>query len=119
MFNEKNRVMRDTMNGIQLTEGMPFYSLHRDREKLFGKTVVVRGFLITKGEVYGSSVLLVIEPLDGVELLYLPERYVEEFKAFTDEEIKAIHEGHLALTDFHEGTNKYGQRYTSFKYLDR
>lgn len=118
MFNEKNKVVRDTMGGFQLSEGMGSYSLHRDRAKLIGQTVNVRGFLITKEGKYGRSVLVLIEPLDGVELLYLPERYVEEFKGFTNDEVDAILNGKLALTNFRECEGKNG-RYTAFDYADR
>ena len=118
MFAEKNKRVLDTMGGIQLTDGMKKFSLYKDREKLIGQTVVVRGFLITKEDVYGRSVLVVIEPLNGVELLYLPERYVNEWKEFTEEEVKAILDGKLALTNFREIMSKNGPT-VIFDYMDR
>lgn len=118
MFKEKNKVVFDTMGGIQLEDNMTSLSLFKDRAKLMGKTVNVRGYLITKANKYGQSVLCVIEPLDGAEILYLPERYVEEFRAFTEDENKAIVNGHLALTNFREVECKNGTT-VLFDYEDR
>lgn len=118
MFSEKNKVVFDTMGGVKLSDDMESLSLFKDRAKLIGKTVNVKGYLITKPRKYGSSVLLYIEPIDGVELLYLPERYVEEFKAFSIEENTAIIEGHLALTNFREVEGENGV-YCAFDYADR
>lgn len=118
MFAEKNKVYRDTMGGFQLTEGMKSWSLNKDKDKLFNKTIIVRGFLITRETEYGRSVLLLIEPVDGVELLYLPERYVEEFRAYNDEEIDAILNGHMGLTNFRVREGKY-KPYVVFDYVDK
>ena len=118
MFAEKNKVYKDTMGVFQLTEGMESWSLNKDKDKLFNKTINVRGFLITRETEYGRSVPLLIEPVDGVELLYLPERYVEEFRSFTDEEIDAILNGKLALTNFRVREGKF-KPYVVFDYVDR
>lgn len=118
MFAEKNKKILDTMGGIQLADDMKSISLFKDREKLLGKTVNVRGFLVTKPSKYGSSVLVVIEPIDGIELLYLPERYVDEFRDFNEEEVTAITSGHLALTNFREVETKNGMT-VLFDYADR
>lgn len=132
MFAEKNKNVMDTMNGIQLEDNEPSIGLFKNCEALAKiGTIHVEGYLITSGEKskYGNKSVLVVMrervdgvtgkglPVQGARILYLPEWCVKDFETFTADEITAIHEGHLALTNFAYKDTKNG-RTAVFEYAD-
>lgn len=132
MFSEKNKSVTDTMNGIQLDDNEPSIGLYKNCDALAKLgTIHVEGFLITSGEKskYGNKSVLVVmrervdgvtgkgEPVKGARILYLPEWCVKDFESFTIEELTAIREGHLALTNFAYKDTRNG-RTAIFEYAD-
>ena len=61
-----------------------------------GKPIVIRGFIIKKGD-YGKSVTLYTNTL-GINI---PARYVEMFENMDDEEVEDILDGKLGISAIH------------------
>ena len=72
----------------------------------------LKGFFTQTGK-YGESVTVVADNF-GINL---PKRYVEMFKAFTDEEVKQLKEGCLAIAGIYEFDGNNGKT-VSIDFID-
>lgn len=93
----KKRTIREGIN----TEEMEFKPI----SEFIGKVVKVDGFFFTEGN-YGTQVVVVG---NGCKI-NVPKRYADEFKKIEDDYkmLKAVLEGHLALTNITEIETKQG-----------
>lgn len=109
MFTEKNRKSMRTVSEEINTNELPFKKL----ADLDGKTIRVFGYFFTNGD-YGKQLVVVTRN----ELVNMPNRYVKEFEAFTDDEIKAITNGAMMLKNIRPYVNKNGKTTYTFDYDD-
>ena len=107
MFNEKN-VVRRTVNANIDTKNMEFMPL----KAFVGRSLRVWGFFFTDTK-YGKQCVAVTEGA----LINLPKRYVEQFEKFTEEEINAIINGGLVLSNIRVIDTNNGTTVT-FDYAD-
>lgn len=113
MFNELNK--RKSTIGIKMTDEAKFIKLGEWAKIHPFKDLVCYGFIITNGGNYGKSVAVVA---DSDTFVSLPKRYVDWFEARTDEEVKAIMDGKMKLTNIEYITAKNGNQTWSFLFAD-
>lgn len=96
MFENHNKKFKET-NTVKMNESPDGYNLKAYLKETKADEIPVKGFFFsTKGQ-YGKSVAIVV---DKQTYVWLPKRYVEEFESFTDKEIDAVNNGHLAIGNF-------------------
>lgn len=113
MFNELNR--RKNTIGIKMSDDAQFIKLGEWAKTHPNTDLVCHGFIITNGGNYGKSVAVVA---DSMTFVSLPKRYVDWFEARTDEEVKAIMDGKMKLTNIEYITAKNGNQTWSFLFAD-
>lgn len=113
MFSELNK-RRNTI-GIKMNENAMFVKLGEWAKEHKGEDLVCHGFIITNGGKFGKSVAVVYDEMTFVSL---PNRAVAWFEERTDEQISAIMEGKLKLTDIEYVVTKNGNTTWAFRYDD-
>lgn len=111
-FARFNRESRKTLPFEYDKEAATFVSLADYLKKTKAKEITAMGYIIANSQ-YGESVSIAV---DVNQFVRLPERYVEIFKEFTDEDVKDAMMEKLVLTDFEEYTTKNGNKTISFKF---
>lgn len=108
MFSEKN-LGKVTVNQSINTKELPFVKL---KDKL-GSSVKIFGYFFTNGD-YGKQLVCVTK----TELINMPNRYVEVFENWSDDEREAIINGKLILSNIREYVSKSGRASVIFDYAD-
>lgn len=111
MFEKFNMSFKKTVRDEIDTEKMDFKAL----KEFAGQTIKVDGFFFSKGGKYGTQPVVIG---NGYKI-NLPKRYTENFEEIknNDEMLKAVLEGHLTLTNIHEGDSTNG-RTTYFDFTE-
>ena len=111
MFKELNSV-RTIKEGIRL-EDLQFRKL----KDFVGKTLYVDGFFFTNGD-YGRQLVVVARDSEGGWKVNMPNRAIAQFEGIKadKEQLKAVLEGHLKITDIRE--EKLGRGVTTLYTLD-
>lgn len=104
MFENHNNKdsIKTVRDGIDTTKLGDFQNI----KNFLGQTIKVDGFFFTKSK-YGEQVVVV----GNGALINIPKRYTEDFKAIRDnaDELKAVLDGKLTLTDIKEVDAKNGK----------
>ena len=103
MFEQFNKSFKKTVRDEINLESMKFTAL----KDFAGQTVKVDGFFFTESKKYGKQTVIVG---NGAKI-NIPKRYTEDFLAIrdNDEMLKAVLDGHLTLTNIHEGDSSNGK----------
>ncbi len=107
MFREKFE-HKVTVNPLINTQDMEFTAL----EDYIGKKVRVYGFFFNESK-YGKQVVVVTTKA----LINMPKRCVSDFESLTEEEVKAVMNGEMVLTNLKPFSAKQGDTVT-FDYDD-
>lgn len=103
MFENHNKESIKTVkDGIDTSKLGDFKNI----KEFIGQDIKVDGFFFTKSK-YGDQVVVV----GNNSLINIPKRYTDDFKAIRDnaEELKAVLDGKLTLTDIKEIDSKNGK----------
>ena len=111
MFEQFNTNYKKTIREEIDTSKMEFKAL----KDFAGQTIKVDGFFFSKGGKYGTQPVVIG---NGCKI-NIPKRYTEKFEQIRDDDemLKAVLEGHLTLTDIHEGDSSNG-RTTYFTFTE-
>lgn len=99
MFREKFE-HKVTVNPLINTQEMEFTAL----EDYVGKKIRVYGFFFNESK-FGKQVVVV----STKALINMPKRCVADFESLTEEEIKAVMDGGMVLTNIKPFTSKQGK----------
>lgn len=87
--------------GIETIDNLKFTKLAEH----VGEELKIYGYFFNSKGKYGESVTVITSPETAVNL---PKRYVDDFKALTDEEIEAITSGRVTLVNIQSIETKSG-----------